>query len=159
MECKIRTISLGKWFGIIPAVLVYYGTEGLISPPAAIALGLIFGVTFWLMLKHEEIRLIGTDIAEVIKEAVTESWSGDHLIEIKRVRSGLIARIYLIGPSERLENVKNAIGEHLSGNRFRKHLWVMQMTSLKSRNDIEGAQKALNRQLMDSIMEQARKRK
>jgi hypothetical protein len=157
MERRILTLRYGKWLGILLACIMFAGTAGAFPLSVSAAISAVFGAGFWILVKREEVRQIGRDLAVSIKEAVEESWSGEHFIEIKRIRRGMIARIYLIGPRERMENVQRAVGARLQENVFRDYLWVMQMTSMKSREDLKTARKILNRQLIHSLVEQGEK--
>lgn len=157
MERRILTLRYGKWFGILMGCIMYAGTSSVFSTSVSAVLAVVFGISFWVLLKREELRQIGQGIAESIREAVQESWNGEHFIEIKRIRKGMIARIYLIGPKARIERVQRAVSDKLSENPFRNYLWVMQMTQLKSRDEVKSARDVLNRQLLQSILDDAEK--
>ena len=157
MEKRILTLRYGKWLGILMGCIMYAVTSSVFTISVSAALAVVFGVSFWILLKREEIRQIGQNIAESIREAVQETWTGEQLIEIKRIRRGMIARVYLIGQKSRMERVQQAVSEKMSENPFRNYLWVMQMTQLKSREEVRKARDVLNRQLVQSIMDEAEK--
>ncbi len=157
MEKRILTLKIGKWLGVLIGFIMYIGTSSAFTGPVSAALGAAFGIAFWVLLKKEEIRQIGHEIALTIREAVRDSWDGEHFIEIKRIRRGMIARVYLIGSRERLERVRKAVGARLSEDTYADQVWIMQMTNLKSRNDLKAARDVLNRQLVNSILEEAEK--
>ena len=157
MEKRILTLRYGKWLGILMGCIMYAVTSSVFTISVSAALAVVFGVSFWILLKREEIRQIGQNIAESIREAVQETWTGEQLIEIKRIRRGIIARVYLIGQKSRMERVQQAVSEKMSENPFRNYLWVMQMTQLKSREEVRKARDVLNRQLVQSILDEAEK--
>ena len=157
MEKRILTLRYGKWLGILMGCIMYAVTSSVFTISVSAALAVVFGVSFWILLKREEIRQIGQNIAESIREAVQETWTGEQLIEIKRIRRGRIARVYLIGQKSRMERVQQAVSEKMSENPFRNYLWVMQMTQLKSREEVRKARDVLNRQLVQSILDEAEK--
>ena len=157
MEKRILTLRYGKWLGILMGCIMYAVTSSVFTISVSAALAVVFGVSFWILLKREEIRQIGQNIAESIREAVQETWTGEQLIEIKRIRRGMIARVYLIGQKSRMERVQQAVSEKMSENPFRNYLWVMQMTQLKSREEVRKARDVLNRQLVQSILDDAEK--
>lgn len=157
MEKRILTLRYGKWLGILMGCIMYAVTSSVFTISVSAALAVVFGVSFWILLKREEIRQIGQNIAESIREAVQETWTGEQLIEIKRIRRGMIARVYLIGQKSRMEKVQQAVSEKMSENPFRNYLWVMQMTQLKSREEVRKARDVLNRQLVQSILDEAEK--
>jgi adenosylmethionine-8-amino-7-oxononanoate aminotransferase len=157
MEKRILTLRYGKWLGILMGCIMYAVTSSVFTISVSAALAVVFGVSFWILLKREEIRQIGQNIAESIREAVQETWTGEQLIEIKRIRRGMIARVYLIGQKSRMERVQQAVSEKMSENPFRNYLWVMQMTQLKSREEVRKARDVLNRQLVQSILDEAEK--
>jgi hypothetical protein len=157
MEKRILTLRYGKWLGILMGCIMYVVTSSVFTISVSAALAVVFGVSFWILLKREEIRQIGQNIAESIREAVQETWTGEQLIEIKRIRRGMIARVYLIGQKSRMERVQQAVSEKMSENPFRNYLWVMQMTQLKSREEVRKARDVLNRQLVQSILDEAEK--
>ena len=137
--------------------IMYSVTSSVFTISVSAALAVVFSVSFWILLKREEIRQIVQNIAESIREAVQETWTGEQLIEIKRIRRGMIARVYLIGQKSRMERVQQAVSEKMSENPFRNYLWVMQMTQLKSREEVRKARDVLNRQLVQSILDEAEK--
>ena len=157
MEKRILTLRYGKWLGILMGCIMYAVTSSVFTISVSAALAVVFGVSFWILLKREEIRQIGQNIAESIREAVQETWTGEQLIEIKRIRRGMIARVYLIGQKSRMERVQQAVSEKMSENPFRNYLWVMQMTQLKSREEVRKARDVLNRQLVQSNLDEAEK--
>ena len=157
MEKRILTLRYGKWLGILMGCIMYAVTSSVFTISVSAALAVVFGVSFWILLKREETRQIGQNIAESIREAVQETWTGEQLIEIKRIRRGMIARVYLIGQKSRMERVQQAVSEKMSENPFRNYLWVMQMTQLKSREEVRKARDVLNRQLVQSILDEAEK--
>ena len=157
MEKRILTLRYGKWLGILMGCIMYAVTSSVFTISVSAALAVVFGVSFWILLKREEIRQIGQNIAESIREAVQETWTGEQLIEIKRIRRGMIARVYLIGQKSRMERVQQAVSEKMSENPFRNYLWVMQMTQLKSREEVRKARDVLNRQMVQSILDEAEK--
>jgi hypothetical protein len=152
MEKTVKIVGISKWLCFPMGYVMYYFTFSSFGLAAAIVLAVIATVAFWLILRREETRLIGQNIAMSIRAAIDETANVDNFIEIKRMKSGIIARVYLINARESAAAVQNAIKRRIDESSFKKYLWVMQLTDMASRNDLAQTQKILNDQLLEQLV-------
>ncbi len=114
-------------------------------------------VAFWNIVKNEQTRLIGQTIADEIKKAISEAGNIDNMIEIKRMKSGIIARVYLINARERAQIVHRSIANRMEHCTFKKYLWIMQLTDMPGKGALRETQKILNEQLLEELSKKRRK--
>lgn len=152
MKNTVRIISICKWMCFPLGAVMWYFTRDSFGSVAGICLGTAATVAFWMLMKKEETRLIGQTIAMSIRKAIDETADVENFIEIKRVKSGIIARVYLINARERAAVVQAAIKRSIDNSSFKKYIWVMQMTDMASRNDLANTQRILNDQLLEQIV-------
>lgn len=107
---------------------------------------------FWMLMVNEKSRLIGATIANEIQEAITETTEAESIIEIKRMRSGIIARVYLICSRDKAALVNRAVARRMEQCVFKKYLWVMQLTNMAGRGDLREMQRILNEQLLEELL-------
>ena len=131
---------------------MWYFTRDSFGSISAIILGVIAAGAFWVLMKREETRLLGQNIAMSIREAIDNTADVDNFIEIKRMKNGIIARVYLINAKESAAAVQRAIKKSIDESSFKKYIWVMQMTDMASKNDLVNTQRILNDQLLDQLL-------
>ena len=73
-------------------------------------------------------------------------------IEIKRLKSGIIARVYLINGRDKVSAVHRAITRRLEECTFKKYLWIMQLTDMPGKGALKETQRMLNDQLLEELM-------
>ena len=154
MEKQVKTIGWAKWLCIPLGVIMYFGTVNSFGTPTASILCFTATVVFWKLLKGEQGRLIGETIADDIRDAIKEVDGVESFVEIKRLRSGILARVYLIDAKEKAIFVHRAITRKLDGCSMKKYLWVMQLTDMPRRDDFKETQKRLNDQLVEEMLRQ-----
>ena len=88
----------------------------------------------------------------VDKEAISIAGNIESFIEIKRMRSGIIARVYLINAKERAAAVHKSISRRIEQCDLKKYLWVMQMTDMPAASSLSEMQKKLNEQLIEELL-------
>ncbi len=118
----------------------------------SVILAVVAAVSFWVMMRSEQTRLIGQTIAKEIKEAISETGNVESYIEIKRLKSGIIARVYLINGRDKVSAVHRAITRRLEECTFKKYLWIMQLTDMPGKGALKETQRMLNDQLLEELM-------
>lgn len=156
MEKQVKAIGLAKWFCIPLGSIMYFGTVNSFGHIAASMLCLAATAAFWLLMKGEQGRLIGETIADDIRDAIKEVGNVESFIEIKRLKSGILARVYLVNARERAVFVHKSITKKLDECSMKKYLWVMQLTDMPGKDDLKETQQKLNEQLLEELL---RKRK
>lgn len=131
---------------------MFYFTSQSFGNIIAIILGVIAMVVFWALMRREETRLIGQNIAIAIRNAIKATADVENFIEIKRVKSGIIARVYLINAKDSVAAVQKAVKRAIDASKMKKYLWVMQLTDIASRDELAQTQKILNDQLYDQLV-------
>lgn len=152
MEKTVKIIGALKWFCFLPGLVMYACTEGSFGYTVAAVLGGIAAGSFWMLMVNEKSRIIGAEIASEIRAAITETTEAESIIEIKRMRSGIIARVYLICSKEKAVMVTRAVARRMEQCEFRQYLWVMQMTNMAGRGDLREMQHILNEQLLEELL-------
>ena len=156
MERQVKVIGLAKWLCVPLGSIMYFGTVNSFGHFAACILCLAATMGFWLLMRGEQGRLIGETIADDIRAAIKEVGNVESVIEIKRLKSGILARVYLVDAKEKAIFVHRAITRKLDGCSMKKYLWVMQLTDMPGRDDFKETQQRLNEQLLEELL---RKRK
>jgi len=156
MERQVKAIGLAKWLCIPLGFIMYDGTVNSFGNIAASILCFAATAAFWMLMKGEQGRLIGEFIADDIRDAIKEVGNVESFIEIKRLKSGILARVYLVDAREKAAFVHKSITRKLDGCAMKKYLWVMQLTDMPGRDDFKETQQRLNEQLLEELM---RKRK
>lgn len=152
MEKAVRIIGMMKWLGLPLGYIMLFATRESFGDVAGICLGAIAAASFWVLMLREQSRIIGQTIAKEIKEAISVAGNIESFIEIKRMRSGIIARVYLINAKEKAAAVHNSISRRIEQCDLKKYLWVMQMTDMPAASSLSEMQKKLNEQLIEELL-------
>ena len=131
---------------------MFFCTQGSFGNIISVILAVVAAVSFWVMMRSEQTRLIGQTIAKEIKEAISETGNVESYIEIKRLKSGIIARVYLINGRDKVSAVHRAITRRLEECTFKKYLWIMQLTDMPGKGALKETQRMLNDQLLEELM-------
>lgn len=156
MEKTVKTIGLLKWLGLPLGGVMLFFTADSFGTAAGAVLGVAAGLSFWFLMKNEQSRLIGQTIANEIRQAISETANVDSLIEIKRLRSGIIARVYLINAREKVSMIHQAVAKRMEACSLKRYLWIMQMTDMPRRSALRETQKMLNEKLLEEILSRHR---
>ncbi len=156
MEKTVHVIGKLKWLSPVLGLIMYVCTAESFGQLPALVLGGIACVAFWMLMISEKSRLIGATIASEIRQAITETTEAESIIEIKRLRSGIIARVYLIGSREKAALVNRAVARRMDQCKFKKYLWVMQLTNMPGKGDLRETQRMLNEQLIEELLRNRR---
>ena len=152
LDRTIKLIGGGKWVAFILGYIMYYITSRAFGSELAFLLGFAATGIFWTICRNEYIRLIGQSIATEIKEAIVLVGEIDNFVEIKRLRKGLIARVYLVNAKEKSTIFHKVIASKLDDCKYKKYLWVMQLTDMSSKDELIDTQNLLNSQLFDVLV-------
>ncbi|MGC2872231.1 hypothetical protein ACPW7J_05910 [Ihubacter sp. rT4E-8] len=152
MEKIVRVIEKLKWISPLLGMIMYACTAESFGKILSAVLGGVACGAFWILMVNEKSRLIGATIASEIKEAITETTQAESIIEIKRMRSGIIARVYLIGARDKAVLVNRAVARRMEQCAFKKYLWVMQLTNMSGKSDLRKTQRMLNEQLIEELL-------
>lgn len=152
MDKAYKVIGILKWACFLLGAVMWYFTRDSFGSIIAICLGVAATVSFWLLMRREETRLIGQNIAMSIREAINETAQIESFIEIKKMKGGIIARVYLINAREMAATVQRAIKNKIDGSIFKKYILVMQMTDMASKDDLASTQRFLNDQLLRQLV-------
>lgn len=152
MEKTVKIIGISKWLCFPLGYIMFFCTQESFGNIISVILAVAATVSFWLMMKSEQTRLIGQTIAKEIKEAISETGNVESYIEIKRLKSGIIARVYLINARDKVTVVHKAITMRLEECTFKKYLWIMQLTDMPGKGALKETQRMLNDQLLEELM-------
>ena len=156
MEKTVKVIGLLKWLALPLGYIMYFFTGDSFGETPSLLLGFAAALAFWLLIKSEQSRLIGQTIASEIKSAISEAANVESFIEIKRLRSGIIARVYLINARDKVELVHRSISRRIEACSLKKYLLIMQMTDIPGLNALRESQRLLNEQLIEEILKKRR---
>ena len=152
----MKAIGMAKWLCIPLGSIMYFGTVNSFGHYAACLLCLAATIGFFQLMRGEQGRLIGESIADDIRAAIKEVGGVESLIEIKRLKSGILARVYLVNAREKAIFVHKAVTRKLDGCSMKKYLWVMQLTDMADKDDFKETQQRLNEQLLEELMRKRR---
>ncbi len=157
MEKKVKRLGFLKWLSIPLGFIMFALTFDSFGTFISSLFSAMAIVAFWNVVKNEQTRLIGQTIADEIKKAISEAGNIDNMIEIKRMKSGIIARVYLINARERAQIVHRFIANRMEHCTFKKYLWIMQLTDMHGKGALRETQKILNEQLLEELSKKRRK--
>ncbi|MBR4019691.1 MAG: hypothetical protein IKI99_00090 [Firmicutes bacterium] len=152
MERQVKVIGLAKWLCIPLGCIMFYGTVNSFGPFAARILSLAAMAGFFILMRSEQNRLIGETIAEDIRDAIQEVGDVESFVEVRRMKSGILARVYLVNAREKAIFVQRAITRKLEECSMKKYLWVMQLTDMPARDNLEETQQMLNEKLFEELL-------
>lgn len=157
MEKTVKIIGWLKWLSFFFGYIMYVFTADSFGEFAAVLLAAAAAVSFWILISREKARLIGQTIAGEIRAAISEADRNvENFIEIKRLRSGIIARIYLIGAEDKVTLIHKAVARRMENCSLKKYLWVLQMTDMPQKSALPETRKILNEQLIDELLRRDR---
>jgi len=156
MERQVKVIGAIRWLSIPLGAVMYLGTVNSFGQLTASVLCLLAAAVFFLLIKSEQGRIIGEFIADDIRDAIKEVDGIESFIEIKRLKSGILARVYLVNAKEKTMVVHKSIRRKLDRCSMKKYLWVMQLTDMPGRDDFEETQQRLNEQLLEEMLRRRR---
>lgn len=156
MEKTVEMIKKARWLSLLFGYIMFFCTQDSFGRTTAVLLGVVAAVVFWTLMGSEHSRLVGQIIADEIKKAIQETEKVESLIEIKKIRSGIIARVYLINARERAGAIHSAINRRLQNSRFRRYIWILQLTDMPAKTMLQEVQKRLNEQLLDELLRRNR---
>lgn len=136
--------------------IMYVATAESFGVLAAAALGIIFATAFFLIIKKELLRLVGSQIQSEIESVISENGGFENFIEIQRIRQGIIARVYLYNARDYVSPVYRSIVGRLDVCGYKKYLWVMQVTDIPGEGALPAAREKLNRQLLRELLGERR---
>lgn len=152
IEKQVKLMGIIKWLALPLGYIMYFGTAYSFGGGVAMILGIVAMVSFWVMVKGEQSRLIGQTIADEIKAAISQFGNIESVVEIKRMKSGIIARIYLVNAREKAVLVHRAITKKLDGCSMKKYLWVMQLTDMPAKGAFQETRERLDEQLIEELL-------
>lgn len=156
MEKAIRAIGILKWLCFPLGYIMYFFTRDSFGEFIATVLCVIAAVSFWLLMISERSRLIGQTIVSEIRRAISETANVESFIEIKTMRSGIIARVYLINARDKAAMIHRSISRRLDDCALKKYLWIMQLTDIPGINAIRETRRMLNEQLIEEFLRKDR---
>ena len=99
-------------------------------------------------------------IAKEIREAIHRFGQIENYIEIKKAnRTGIIARIYLINAGAKVSEINQAVKNRLESSVFKGRIWILQMTDIGSREELNETRQVLDRQLLEELRKIAKEKK
>ncbi|MGI6211632.1 MAG: hypothetical protein ACOYJJ_03520 [Anaerovoracaceae bacterium] len=147
----LEALKVIRWFCLVFGAAIFIFTRDGFGTAAATCLGVFFAFWFWRICQRERKLEIHLEIARMCREAVSSAGGADNLIEIQKVRSRLVARIYVIdagsGQDRLLMRIQRSLQEALRGNGIRKYLWAIQMTGVNAADDYARVRKQLDESL------------
>ncbi|MDD6042309.1 MAG: hypothetical protein PUB87_00975 [Eubacteriaceae bacterium] len=159
MDRTVKLLMLSRWLGLPLGIVMYLGTRTAFGEESAMMLGAIAAAVFVIIMRRGCTRVISEAIAGEIKEAISKVAKVESFIEMKGASRGLIARVYLVGAKEKITDINRMINSRLEDSVLRKHLWIMQLTDMDSRDDLKMTQERLNEQLIEELEKIAKERR
>ena len=160
MEKTLMKLSMASWLSVPLGLIMYFGTADAFGDEIAIPLGIIAATAFILILRKSSDQIISEMIAKEIREAIHRFGQIENYIEIKKAnRTGIIARIYLINAGTRVAEINQAVRNRLESSIFKGRIWILQMTDIGSREELNETRQVLDRQLLEELRKIAKEKK
>lgn len=159
MEKKVKKLGVLKWLSFSLGFIMFISIVDSFGPFISSLFSAMAIVVFWNIVKSEQTRIIGQTIADEIKMAISEAGDIDNMIEIKRMKSGIIARVYLINAKEKAQIIHRSIAYRMDKCIFKKYLWIMQLTDMPGKSALQETQRLLNEQLLEELTKKRRESK
>lgn len=131
--------------------IMYFATINGFGELIASVLCGVAAMAFWLIVSKGKDRLLYDALAAKVHEAIKEIGPLDSQIEMKTFTGGLIVRIFLLRPGERIKVYTQAIYRKLSNWDIAKKSWIVQISNVESYGDIERTRTILDEELMEEI--------
>lgn len=157
MEKLYKRLKLLQLLAIPLGILMYGCTYKSFGLVISLALGFAAGAAFYFLVKKEISRIAGEAIVSNIKKAISENGNVENYVEIRRIKSGIIARVYLVNAKVNVGKVYSAIMESIESSGFKKFVWAMQLTEIPGANALGAARDKLNQQLIQELMKRKNK--
>ena len=160
MEKTLMKLSMASWLSVPLGLIMYFGTADAFGDEIAIPLGIIAATAFILILRKSSDQIISEMIAKEIREAIHRFGQIENYIEIKKAnRTGIIARIYLINAGAKVSEINQAVKNRLESSVFKGRIWILQMTDIGSREELNETRHVLDRQLLEELRKIAKEKK
>ena len=160
MEKTLMKLSMASWLSVPLGLIMYFGTADAFGDEIAIPLGIIGATAFILILRKSSDQIISEMIAKEIREAIHRFGQIENYIEIKKAnRTGIIARIYLINAGAKVSEINQAVKNRLESSVFKGRIWILQMTDIGSREELNETRQVLDRQLLEELRKIAKEKK
>lgn len=160
MEKTLMKLSMASWLSVPLGLIMYFGTADAFGDEIAIPLGIIAATAFILILRKSSDQIISEMIAREIREAIHRFGQIENYIEIKKAnRTGIIARIYLINAGAKVSEINQAVKNRLESSVFKGRIWILQMTDIGSREELNETRQVLDRQLLEELRKIAKEKK
>ena len=160
MEKTLMKLSMASWLSVPLGLIMYFGTADAFGDEIAIPLGIIAATAFILILRKSSDQIISEMIAKEIREAIHRFGQIENYIEIKKAnRTGIIARIYLINAGAKVSEINQAVKNRLESSVFKGRIWILQMTDIGSREELNETRQVLDRQLLEELRIIAKEKK
>lgn len=160
MEKTLMKLSMASWLSVPLGLIMYFGTADAFGDEIAIPLGIIATTAFILILRKSSDQIISEMIAKEIREAIHRFGQIENYIEIKKAnRTGIIARIYLINAGAKVSEINQAVKNRLESSVFKGRIWILQMTDIGSREELNETRQVLDRQLLEELRKIAKEKK
>lgn len=148
MNNAYKVLRILKWACFPLGWIMYMATEGVVVEVLQVALATAAIVSFWLIVRKEESRQMEKSIAEVIQGAISAYSGAGYAVEVQRIRSGAVARVYVFGEDDRtkllLDRMKSAVSEALHQHGLEHRVWILQLTTVAGEEDIPARREELN---------------
>ena len=160
MEKTLMKLSMASWLSVPLGLIMYFGTADAFGDEIAIPLGIIAATAFILILRKSSDQIISEMIAKEIREAIHRFGQIENYIEIKKAnRTGIIARIYLINAGAKVSEINQAVKNRLESSVFKGRIWILQMTDIGSREELNETRQVLDIQLLEELRKIAKEKK
>lgn len=150
-------------FGAFPlGWVMYFLTINSFGELVASILCGLAAMSFWLIISKGKERLIYEALSEKVHEAIKEVEPLDSQIEMKAFTGGMIIRIFLLKPGDKLVTYNQAIYRKLANWDIAKKSWFVQISNIESYADVDRTRAILDEELLEEIKkakEQQRKDK
>ena len=157
MNYDYRKLNPLKWMSIPLGLIMMGSVKDIIGIPAGLCCSIIAALVFYVMVNREQTRQAGLEFQSLVQAAKKKVGEIQSYVEVRKVRHGIIARVYIVGAKEQSSRLYGELVNGVEKSIIRDDIIAMQVADIKESASIGVARSRLNRQLMDEIRKNGEK--
>lgn len=151
LEKSQKRLTYLRFLGFPLGWIMYYLTVRSFGETIALILCVIATLAFWFIVTQGRDKEYYDRIAGEINEAINDVGKIEHLIEMKMLATGMVIRVYLINPGERIEIYTKAIYRALLNWNITSKSWAVQVATAPSKEQIDKVRTSLDEELIQDL--------
>lgn len=156
---KIKILESARWFSFVPGLIIYIATNGVFADWISIVLVLGFMFGFSAICNAEKKRIVWENIVSDMRAALDSVGQTEALFEVKKIKIGMVVRVYLIRAKHRSAICSKAIIESISDGWYRRYICATQIVDINKKEEMKDAQFMLDEDLVEDMRKKLEERR